>query len=763
MATLYSSNLDGATVGSIAPGWASISGGWKVGTNYPVSGANTFGPVPGQDGDLAVYTSGSTSQANQYWQVSFYYIGGSIGYPAPVCRCSADGQNGYMALLDYNSGKLYLYARLGGTYVALAFANAGIDNGQNITVEVSAVGTTIEGRVWPVSGSRPTSPTVSATHADLTAGTVGIYWSNIYSGVSSGADNLTWVDSIAAAATSLAFTGAPATGTAGVASSNFTVAADGTPSGNVVVTPNDGGAGGTFTPATVTLTPASQSATFTYTAASAGAKTISLTNNGGLANPASVTFTAAATAATAVIWGSIPSSGTTGYATSAFNVGVNGTLSGNVVVTPSDGGAGGTFSPTYVTLNSGTPTGAFTYTPASAGNKTISLSNNSGLSNPSGTTISVSSSSGTIAVDDANITWSPANWDTLNIGDYGVSVKSKQTTACGAYFKFSVTGTTSLSLALDTTPTAGFGNANMPRLLWFVGGGAAQYAQPTDGATSLTLATGLTAGNTYVVEVYLLGTNELMGDRWGINTFSPTNALRVAGITIDGGGSVLAHPQIHPNKLVFYGDSIIEGVRAAGTTTEPGDHGRSAPWFVGPAMNCEYGVIGYGATGWSQPGSGNVLPLPNAWNYHCLNRARSLAGVDYLFVMLGYNGGATQAEVQNFIAAVRAAYPSLWIFIVCPPSGRSSANMIAAVSAYKAVNPGEARVASIDFSDRIRITNYCATVGPANFETVDGAHPFEWANAMIAAAIVQKAQAIISAASAATPARFVARMPWRGR
>jgi hypothetical protein len=77
-------------------------------------------------------------------------------------------------------------------------------------------------------------------------------------------------------------------------STNFTVALPigGAVSGTVTVTPSDGGGGGTFTPVTVALTTAAPSTTFTYTAVSAGAKTLSVTNDGGLSNPGNLTYTA---------------------------------------------------------------------------------------------------------------------------------------------------------------------------------------------------------------------------------------------------------------------------------------------------------------------------------------------------------------------------------------------------------------------------------------------------------------------------------------
>lgn len=100
-----------------------------------------------------------------------------------------------------------------------------------------------------------------------------------------------------AAATAITMTG-PTAGVVSTASSNFTVAltpVGGSVSGSVTVTPNDGGAGGTFSPASVGLTTSSPSATFTYTPnATAGTKTVGVANNAQLANPAAINYTTTA-------------------------------------------------------------------------------------------------------------------------------------------------------------------------------------------------------------------------------------------------------------------------------------------------------------------------------------------------------------------------------------------------------------------------------------------------------------------------------------
>jgi len=102
----------------------------------------------------------------------------------------------------------------------------------------------------------------------------------------------TTLDSAAATATTLS---GPSSGTTGVASTNFTVGANGTITGTVTVTPGDGGDGGTFTPTSVAISSGTPTTTFTYTPASTGVKTISISDDGGLTDATSLSYTAAAT------------------------------------------------------------------------------------------------------------------------------------------------------------------------------------------------------------------------------------------------------------------------------------------------------------------------------------------------------------------------------------------------------------------------------------------------------------------------------------
>jgi hypothetical protein len=201
--------------------------------------------------------------------------------------------------------------------------------------------------------------------------------------------------------------GGPSSGSVGVASTNFTVQlpAGTTVPAPVTVTPADGSGGGTFTPTSVTLSTGAPSATFKYTPASAGAKTISVTNSGGLTNPANRTYTASVSTAATTYTLTGPSAGTVGVASTNFTVALPGgsTVAAPVTVTPSAGGGGGTFTPTSVNLTTAAPSATFTYTPASAGAKTISVTNSGGLTNPANLTYTAAAAG--LADGDPVSTW----------------------------------------------------------------------------------------------------------------------------------------------------------------------------------------------------------------------------------------------------------------------------------------------------------------------------------------------------------------------
>ena len=190
----------------------------------------------------------------------------------------------------------------------------------------------------------------------------------------------------------------PAGGVSGSASTNFIVTlspVNGTIGGTIIVTPNSFNGGGTFAPTTLALSSSTRIGTFTYTPYSVGSAVILVTNTGSLTNPSGVPYVSTLTLTAISIAATGPTNGIVGATSSNFTVNVSplgGAITGTVIVTPHDSGAGGTFVPTSRSLNSANVSGTFTYTASSVGTKTISFTNSGSLGNPTNLTYVVASS-----------------------------------------------------------------------------------------------------------------------------------------------------------------------------------------------------------------------------------------------------------------------------------------------------------------------------------------------------------------------------------
>ena len=147
-----------------------------------------------------------------------------------------------------------------------------------------------------------------------------------------------------------------------------------TPAGTItdVITFSDGGAGGTFFPSSITLTNTSVVQTFSYTPASSGTKTLTITSadrNAVTGSP--VTLTVAAAGYTL----SGPASAFVGNP-AAFALTPSGLVTD--VITFSDGGAGGAFLPASMTISDSSSTQTFSYTPSSPGTKILTITSADG-------------------------------------------------------------------------------------------------------------------------------------------------------------------------------------------------------------------------------------------------------------------------------------------------------------------------------------------------------------------------------------------------
>jgi lysophospholipase L1-like esterase len=214
----------------------------------------------------------------------------------------------------------------------------------------------------------------------------------------------------------------------------------------------------------------------------------------------------------------------------------------------------------------------------------------------------------------------------------------------------------------------------------------------------------------------------------------PSEALRITGLTLDVGGATVA-PTLFPKRILFYGDSITEGVHtesASGNAIKDDDATHAFPYTCAAALGAEFGVVGIARQGWTIPGEGgsNVPIFVEAWPYYFAGKPRAFTPApDYVVVVHGTNDALApavpshvQSTVQSWIGAARAAMPSSRICVVVPFGGFERAPLTQAVQAYKAANPADSNVFLIDLGVGVQsgLTN---PSGQSSAHSHDGIHP----------------------------------------
>ncbi len=195
------------------------------------------------------------------------------------------------------------------TALTLSVPNSGT-NGTPVTVTVTPNGpipagglsVTLAASNGGVLGSTSLSFTAGSSAAQTTTLTRSAAGSSTVTMTNSGGLTNTGSGAVytSAAPQTISITG-PATGIARTTSTPFTVSINGALTGPVTLTLSDGDANSRFyslnggdAVGTVSISPAAPVARFIYAPASAGAKTITATNNGGLVNAPGVAYTATA-------------------------------------------------------------------------------------------------------------------------------------------------------------------------------------------------------------------------------------------------------------------------------------------------------------------------------------------------------------------------------------------------------------------------------------------------------------------------------------
>lgn len=188
--------------------------------------------------------------------------------------------------------------------------------------------------------------------------------------------------------------------------------------------------------------------------------------------------------------------------------------------------------------------------------------------------------------------------------------------------------------------------------------------------------------------------------RWST---TPSTQLIVRGINI-GAGQTFSLPKIYPKSLLFYGDSITEGVRTLGET-QPLDTDRNdnaVEWSAQTAqrLNAEYGIVGFGATGLVVGGSGGVPALTAAWNMLYPGQPRSFATCpDAMIENEGTNDNsqtatAVQAAETTFLQAFSTMCPASKAIVMRPFGGQQWTALQASVASM-----GSRNISLLDTTD----------------------------------------------------------------
>jgi lysophospholipase L1-like esterase len=431
-----------------------------------------------------------------------------------------------------------------------------------------------------------------------------------------------------------------------------------------------------------------------------------------------------------------PSGGVVGVESSNFTIAVTGTIA-STIFTPSDSSGGGTFSPTSRTLSGVSPSGTFTYTPGTSGTKSISTTNDGGLTDPSPVSY-VATPVGTVGVGDANLLWSPGSWDDISIGTYGVTTRSMQSATSGAYMKFRVLASTDVSILIDSSISSSIALANKPKIAYSIDGGA-ETRVAINGQSSIAILTGAASADrsfvVWMVTTQFDGTIRY-SDTAGV---SYTNGLRIQGVSHNPSGTITTHPANLTSKMLFYGDSITEGQRTVSISLE--DPLLACVRAVATHMDAEYGQLGYGSQGWTTPGSaGNDVLV--TWDKYSTDRQRTVTGYDYVFTMHGTNDGynlvpdATIAvEVTAWLTAARAGFGStVHIFVIIPPGAYAVTGITNGFNAYVSSFPADTRVHLLNLNPQVP-ASYFNDTGLSAY-SFDGIHPSAAGNVLISDEII---------------------------
>jgi hypothetical protein len=353
-----------------------------------------------------------------------------------------------------------------------------------------------------------------------------------------------------------------------------------------------------------------------------------------------------------------------------------------------------------------------------------------------------------IPIDDAGVLLAPYVWKRSGAG----ATARIEATMPGAYLRADFRGSRTVRLAVDGTANLGCPETSLPLIDHSIDGGPFRSSRlrATDGIYSLPLADALEAAVEHRLEVHFRSAH-LGPDRWS----SSKVHLRLTGLELEAGGSLLPRPRASQRNAIGFGDSITEGVCSEGPCPYYSDlsmNNARVTWFplVCGALDCEYGQLGTGGQGMVR--RLEMPPLPETWDHYDASASRLVGGrldpePDFIFCAMGTNDhqgdgdGRTMlpiaGEYLRWLATVRGACPNARIFCLVPPLGWHAEAIAGAVSARN--EAGDRRVHLIDM---VQLRSSFSVKGATPL-AADGVHPSVLGNAILAARIAVEVQKVL--------------------
>lgn len=701
--TIVSQNFD--SLSALPSGWTSATGSCAIGTTNPYGGTGKdldFGTITSTLGQF-IYTNANDGNGGDVQAVGAVLCSTTSLITGITVRTSSNLSTGSGYMLELNSAvnNFRLRKRVSGTSSDLAVTSSSVASTNAwYMLTLKAVGTTITGRVMRQSdglylnssGSWVSGATDCLTATDSSiagAGFTGFYWFG-------GSTSMQGDEFVATTVGGSSLSGGTiAAGTIGTTTASFTssaAASGGTSpySYQWERAPDSSGSPGTYssisgaTSATLSDTGLTASTTYWYrrkATDSAGSPATAYSNAVSITtNPAAATsFTMTG-----------PSSGLVSVTSTNFTVTPNGPYTGTI--TPSDGGNGGTFTPSSLSYSSESTAKTFTYTPASTGVKTISASASPSLTPPS--SISYTVTSGPVVINcgsDPNIRTSP--WST-EIEGTGIRIDQG-----GSYLRWDFTGT---SCVLNLI--AGETNSSYYNIIrWSVDNAPWQYATiSVTTATNVTIATGL-ANTTHRLDLEVVYCSP--------NRFTRSGTMLFNYFTLDAGASSQPYSgTTWSTKILTYGDSLNTGSQYKDdlTTENWGPTGWGASFSM--MWGAEFGQIGYSGTGWNATGTFSAGAFSSSWSYassgHSLLTAGKYTVMPDIIVINHGTNDSSPTGIGTVLSSIRAAAnPTTWIFVVVPFNHSSVSQITSAVSALndpytKLIDLGNRATDGAGFSSR---------------------------------------------------------------